>query len=153
MAERDDEAREAVRAAIEHLESVATGDSDSILESMDPVVVERETSLFASKFLSECMDMVTPDINPEASSPIQVEKFRDFKLDYETRKRLDGDYKIADLVSCLSMIDLVPTIRDRVGTVAAVVQESDEMLFAMRKYRVILNSIPTPRVEASRTST
>lgn len=153
MAERDYEAQEAVRAAIEHLERVATGDSAFILESMDPVVVDRETSLFATKFLSECMDVVTPDMDPEAFSPKLVEKFRDFKLDYETRKRLDGDAETADLVSCLSMIDLVPTIRVRVGSIAGVVRENDDILSAMRKYGVILKSIPIPHVETSQTST
>lgn len=149
MAERDDEAQEAVRAAIEHLEGAVARNSVSILDSMDPMIVERETDLFSTKFLSECMDVVTPDMNPEVFSPILVEKFRDFRLAYETRKRFDGDAETADLVSCFTMIDLVPTIRVRVGSVAGVVRESDAMLSAMRKYRVILRSIPIPLVETS----
>lgn len=152
MAERDDEAQAAVGAAIEHLGRAATGDSASILESMDPKVVERETSLFAGKFLSECMDVVTADMDPEAFSPILVQKFSDFRLNYETKRRLEGDTQTADLVSCLSMIDLVPTIRDRVGCVAGVVKENDAMLRAMRKYSVILKGIPIPRFEPSQTN-
>ncbi len=146
MAERDDAAQAAISAAIEHLE----GNSSSILESADPAVVELETALFSGKFLSECMDVVTPDTDPEGFSPILAQKFRGFRLEYEIRKRLEGDTQTADIVSRLSMVDLVPTIRDRVVCVAAVVKENEQMLAAMRKYGVILKGIPIPSVKPSK---
>lgn len=147
MAERDREAAEAVRAVTEQL---ATGSAVSILESADPVVVELETALFSGKFLSECMDVVTADTDSVAFSPILVQKFRDFRLEYEVRKRLEGDTQTADIVSRLSMIDLVPTIRDRVGCIGSVAKKSESLLAAKRKYGVILKSIPIPGVEPIR---
>ncbi len=149
MAERDDEAQEAVRAAIEHLEGAMAGNPVSILDSMDLAFAERETDLFSTKFLSECVDMVTCDTDPKDFSPKLLEKFKDFTLAYEIRKRFEGDYKTADLVSCLAIIDIVPTIRNRIGGIAGVVRENEAMLFAMRRYGVILESIRILREEPS----